>query len=113
MKIGELSQRTNLSTHTIRYYEKLGLIKAAKKDVSGHRAYSNRDVELVNWIACLKNSGMTLDNIQQYIHAFNEDDAHTMTTMLQLHLDKLQEKQENIVHYIDVTQRKINNLKSA
>lgn len=113
MKIGVLSQRTNLSTHTIRYYEKLGLIKAAQKDASGHRTYSGKDVELVNWIACLKNSGMTLENIQQYIHAFNENDNRTLSAMLQIHLEKLKEQQNHIIHYIAVTQRKIDNLENA
>ncbi|WP_202862878.1 MerR family DNA-binding transcriptional regulator [Microbulbifer sp. A4B17] len=37
MKIGQVSEQTGLSAHTIRFYEKQGLICRVKKDSSGHR----------------------------------------------------------------------------
>ena len=63
MKIGELSRESGLSTHTIRYYEKIGLFHKAKKDDSGHRQYDSADLDLVNWVTCLKES---LNNLAEF-----------------------------------------------
>jgi DNA-binding transcriptional MerR regulator len=66
MKIGELSQRSGLSAHTIRYYEKIGLLPFADRDGSGQRDY---DLTILSWIAFLgrlKLTGMPLKQIQRY-----------------------------------------------
>lgn len=108
MKIGSVSEKTGLGIHTIRYYERQGLIKAASKDASGHRTYSMEDVEVLDWISCMKNSGMSLSKIKQYTQAFYRNDKTTCTSMLELHLTHLQQQQTDIAHYIKVTQDKIN-----
>lgn len=112
MKIGEVSEQTGLSAHTIRYYEKLGLIAKPEKDDSGHRRYGRQGVELLNWIACLKKSGMPLSKIQSYVDSFNADDTAVIVNILEEHLVKLRSQQLDIVHYIDVTSNKIKRLKS-
>lgn len=110
MKIGQVSELTGLSTHTIRYYEKQGLVAPAAKDSSGHRSYSQQDVDLFNWVDCLKNSGMSLALIRRYSTAFAQGDTATLKDMLSLHLQQLERKQADIAHYIDVTQRKLERL---
>ena len=113
MKIGAVSEQTGLSTHTIRYYEKLGLINKATKDSSGHRVYSLKGIELLNWIACLKKSGMSLSKINTYVAGYNEDNVDVVIEILEEHLKKLHTQQQDIAHYIEVTADKINRLKSA
>lgn len=113
MKIGAVSELTGLSTHTIRYYEKQGLIVPAQKDASGHRQYRPDDVELLNWISCMKHSGMSLSNIKRYVTASKEGDTALALAMLDTHLTKLQNQQQAITHYIDVTQQKMARLKKA
>ncbi|MFC3152256.1 MerR family transcriptional regulator [Litoribrevibacter euphylliae] len=111
MKIGLVSENTGLGIHTIRYYEKQGLINQPKKDASGHRAYNGKDVDLLNWIACMKNSGMPLSRIKEYSVAFYNDDSTTCLSILEDHLEHLKEQQKNIEHYVDVTANKISRLK--
>jgi len=113
MKIGAVSEQTGLSAHTIRYYEKLGLISKATKDSSGLRVYSNKGIELLNWIACLKKSGMSLSKINTYVAGYNEDNVDVVIKILEQHLEKLLIQQQDIAHYIDVTAKKINRLKSS
>ncbi|MFS1523899.1 MerR family transcriptional regulator [Microbulbifer sp. 2304DJ12-6] len=113
MKIGIISSRTGLGIHTIRYYEKQGLIKKPEKDQSGHRAYKENDIELLNWISCMKTSGMSLNKIKEYTKAFYTEDELACIALLQEHLDKLLTQQENVTHYIDVTKNKILNFKSS
>lgn len=110
MKIGAVSEHTGLSVHAIRYYEKQALIRAPMKDSSGHRQYSDKDVELLDWILCMKNSGMSLTRIRQYAAAFYRDDADNCLQLLQEHYQKLTQQQQNLLHYLDVTGRKIKKL---
>lgn len=113
MKIGTVSQQTGLGIHTIRYYEKQGLIRNPLKDESGHRDYSNDDVDILNWIACMKNSGMSLNRIKQYTEAFYAKDKVQCIDMLQEHLQHLSTQQDNIAHYIAVTKSKIQRFKTS
>ena len=113
MKIGQVSKQTQLGIHTIRYYEKQGLIKRPEIDDSGHRNYTVQDVDLLNWIACMKNSGMPLSQIQHYATAFYQQDTATCLAFLQHHLDQLEQKKLDINHYISVTNEKISRLKNS
>jgi DNA-binding transcriptional MerR regulator len=112
VKIGAVSKETGLGIHTIRYYEKQGLIKTLIKDVSGHRIYNLKDVELLNWINCMKKSGMPLSRIQEYSKAFYGGNINTCLTLLQDHLQHLDKQQQDLRHYIDVTEDKISSIKS-
>lgn len=111
MKIADVSRKTGLSTHTIRYYEKQGLVTPPGKDASGHRKFTDKEVELLNWVSCLKKSGMSLSKIKTYVVAFDSDDSPLATDILEQHLIKLKIQQQDIHHYIDVTSTKIKRLK--
>ncbi|MCV6621983.1 MAG: MerR family transcriptional regulator [Cellvibrionaceae bacterium] len=110
MKIKEVSEFTGISAHTIRYYEKQGVLELPKKDSSGHRNYSDTDVDLINWVACMKNSGMSLRDIKGYVTASMEGRNEDALVALRIHLEKLKEQKKNIDHYIDVTEAKIKRL---
>jgi DNA-binding transcriptional MerR regulator len=66
MKIGELAKRSGLSAHTIRYYERIGLLPHADRDRSGRRDY---DASILNWIEFLdrlKTTGMPIREMLRY-----------------------------------------------
>jgi len=67
MTIAQLAADTGLSTHTLRYYERLGLVPFVTRDrSSGHRRYTS---EHTNWIAFLRKlrqTGMPLREIHTY-----------------------------------------------
>ncbi len=110
MRIGELSKETGISTHTVRYYEKMGLLDKAGKNSSGHRVYNKTDLDLINWVVCLKKSGMPLEKIKLYVKAYKENDTDIVSEMLELHLKKLQQQHEDVLHYIEVTAIKLNRI---
>ena len=99
------------SPGTLRYYEKLGFIEPTK-DSAGYRNYSYDDLELLNWIACLKKSGMTLDSIKRYVQVERYSDSAAQVELLDMHLEKLFQQQEDIKHYVEVTQNKLRTLRS-
>lgn len=64
----EISAVTGLSEHTIRYYDREGLIPLLTRTKSGVRQFSEDDLEWIKLICCLKNSGMSLDAIKKFMH---------------------------------------------
>lgn len=110
MKIGQLSEIAKVSTHTIRYYERTGLLKTPKKDNSGHRYYNQNDLELINWVICLKKSDMPLSFIKEYIKAYDNNQNAKLIKMLEIHLKKLTVQKSEINHYLEVTTKKLNSL---
>ena len=66
MKIGELARRTGLSTHTLRYYERIGLLPRAVRGRSSQREY---DATILPWIAFLgrlRTTGMPIRDMVRY-----------------------------------------------
>lgn len=66
MKIGALAKRSGLSVHTIRYYERIGLLPYADRDRSGQRDY---DASILVWIEFLhrmKTTGMPIRDMLRY-----------------------------------------------
>ena len=72
--IAKVSQITGLSAHTLRYYEKEGLLQNIKRDINGNREFSDDDLKWLETITCLKNSGMSIKNLKRYIQLYTEGD---------------------------------------
>ncbi len=71
MLISELSKRTDVSVHTLRYYENCGLIKGqqvASVKSNNYKQYDEIAVEKVVWIIESKKAGFTLAEIRQSMH---------------------------------------------
>lgn len=68
MTIGEISQEIGLSADTLRYYEKIGLLPNVPRDNSGKRNYDENFINWIKFIQTLKNSGMSLNDIIEYIN---------------------------------------------
>ena len=66
MKIGELAQRSGMTAHTIRYYERIGLLPAPDKDGSGHRNYDASVLVWIEFLGRLKETGMPLREMLDY-----------------------------------------------
>jgi DNA-binding transcriptional MerR regulator len=66
MKIGELVKRTGLSAHTIRYYERIGLLPYADRDQSGQRDYGASILSWIAFLGRLKTTGMPIKDMLRY-----------------------------------------------
>lgn len=65
--IQDVARICELSPYTIRFYDKEGLLPFISRGKNGNRAFSDRDLDLVKLICCLKNTGMPIKNIRRYI----------------------------------------------
>lgn len=59
---------SGLPESTLRYYEQIGIIDPIARDPSsGHRVYSDKDIESLTTIACLAATGMPLESMREYL----------------------------------------------
>ena len=65
--IKQISELTNLTEHTIRYYDKEGLIPYLTRTESGIRQFSEDNLEWINLVCCLRDSGMPVTEIKEFI----------------------------------------------
>ncbi|OZG69331.1 MerR family transcriptional regulator [Bifidobacterium eulemuris] len=66
--IREASLLSGLSESTLRYYEQIGIIPPVARDPSsGHRVYSEHDIDVLQTISCMNAIGMSLDAMRQYL----------------------------------------------
>ncbi|RJL32378.1 MerR family transcriptional regulator [Bailinhaonella thermotolerans] len=66
MRIGELAERAGVSTRSLRYYEKQGML-TARRDANGYRVYDESDLELVREIRALLTVGFTLEDARPFV----------------------------------------------
>lgn len=64
--IGQVSQMFNIPISTLRYYDKEGFFPNLKRS-SGIRRFSEQDIEALKVIECLKESGLELKDVKQFI----------------------------------------------
>lgn len=68
--IKDVSKRTGMSAHTLRYYDKRGLLTFVKRSESGIRLFTEDDFDSLYTIHCLKESGMSLARIKEFMDLF-------------------------------------------
>ncbi|WP_408010072.1 MerR family transcriptional regulator [Pseudalkalibacillus sp. A8] len=64
--INKVANKFGLSVHTLRYYDKEGLMPFIERDKSGNRVFSETDLNWVAMVCCLKDTGMSIKAIKQY-----------------------------------------------
>jgi MerR family transcriptional regulator, aldehyde-responsive regulator len=104
----EVTARTGLSEHTLRYYERIGLLDEVHRDPSsGHRRYTTRDLEVVEVMACLRATGMSIDNMRKFLELGKEsilrhgkEEAKELAELFEAHRQQLElelaRKQEHL-----------------
>ena len=98
--IQEVSERTGLSVHTLRYYEKLGMLPGVERSPGGFRQYSDQDLETLGLICCLKNTGMSLEKIAEFVRLTNQGDCTLKERVALLSAHK-----ESVITRIDEMQK--------
>lgn len=104
--LNKLAKRSGISAHTLRYYEKLGLLKAAQRSESNYRIYSKDDVTTALFILRSKECGFSLaetasllaikNDKSQHICAEAKHIAQTKIVELALQIEKLKTMQTTL-----------------
>lgn len=66
--IKEAAALTGLPASTLRYYESIGVIAPIRRgESSRHRVYTDDDLDLLTWVACLSATGMSVSDMRRYV----------------------------------------------
>ena len=83
MNIKEFSKISGISTHTLRYYEKIGIFQEVNRNDSGHRVFSENDLLWAEFINRLKETGMPLKQMKKYA-VLRKQGEHTAEARMKL-----------------------------
>lgn len=106
--ISQVAQRFEIEPHTLRFYEKEGII-SPKRTKSGIRVYSDEDVSQLEIAMCLKSTGMPLKDIKRYFDLVQEGDD-TLAERLKIFTDHRRhvlEEIEELQRHLCKIERKI------
>ena len=111
MTIAEVSKKVNLSADTLRYYERIGLIPEVNRTESGIRNYTEEDLGWIEFSKCMRNAGMSIEALIEYIKLYKKGDV-TLEARKQLLIsqkDVIKERLEEIQNTFDRINYKIKN----
>ena len=108
--IQDVSKKTGLTAHTLRYYEKEGLITGVERSQGGIRQYTDEDLERLGLIRCLKNTGMSIQEIARFVQLTHEGD-HTLeerVELLRAHRERVLARMAEMQKHLDKVTWKLN-----
>ncbi|WP_280155728.1 MerR family transcriptional regulator [Piscinibacter sp. XHJ-5] len=91
MNIREFAEHTGLTAHTLRYYERVGLMGQIGREANGHRVYGPQDSQWVTFLHHLRQTGMSIRDMQRYCSLREQGDAtlQARLALLERHSDKV------------------------
>jgi DNA-binding transcriptional MerR regulator len=114
LTIQEVSQATGLSAHTLRYYERIGLIHPIRREGNSHRHYTMDDVGWIEFLLKLRATGMSIKDMQKYAELQRQGEAtlpervemlKSLRDKVEARMDELNEHLKLIYYKIDIYQR--------
>ncbi len=106
MTIKEVSEKYGISGDTLRYYERVGVLPPIKRSSGGIRDFGEEDLSWVELVLCMRNAGLPIEAIIEYVKLFQLGDS-TFAARLEL----LSEQRRKLVEQrekIDITLERLN-----
>lgn len=109
MKISELAMRAGISAHTIRYYERIGLMPPAARDGATHRQYDERALTWIEFVGRLKTTGMPIRQMLRYaeLRAAGPSTEAERKALLAEHREVVRRHVDDLIACLDVLDAKI------
>lgn len=109
LTIQEVAVETGLSEHTLRYYERIGLIESVNRAGNGHRRYTEHDVDWIELLKCMRATGMPIEQMKRFSDLVRSGD-HTISERLELltaHRKAVLDSIEELKQYLKMIEYKI------
>jgi len=89
LTISDAARASGVSAHTLRYYERAGLLDPVDRAASGHRRYAEEDLARIQFLTKLRSTGMPIRQIREYADLMRRgDDTHgSRLALLEAHRD--------------------------
>lgn len=109
LSISEVAQRTGLSAHTLRYYERIGLLETVYRASGGQRRYAASDLDWIGFLIRLRATNMSIQDMKAFAILRSKGDAtvRDRRELLERHLSDVQEHLQSLQQAAQVLQDKI------
>jgi len=109
LTIQEVAQATGLTTHTLRYYERIGLIHPINREENTHRCYTADDVGWIDFLLKLRATGMSIKDMQKYAKLQRQGDETLpeRVEMLKALRDNVESRMEELNEHLKLVRYKI------
>lgn len=109
LTIQQVAQQTGLTVHTLRYYERNGLLEPVDRASSGHRRYSAEDIARIEFLTRLRATGMPIRQMQEFARLFRErpEAIGDRRNLLEAHEQQVQAHIQELQRNLEVIQWKI------
>ena len=110
LSISEAAERTGLSAHTLRYWERAGLLQLVDRNGSGHRRYAEEDLERIKFLTKLRATGMPIRQVRRYADLLNRGDesSEERLALLEAHRKAVLAHLEETAGHLELIDWKIN-----
>lgn len=110
LTIAEAAASSGLTVHTLRYYERDGLmLDAVERAPSGHRRYTARDIDWLVLLTRLRGTGMPIREVRAYaelVRAGQGNEAERLH-LLHAHRDRVRAELAAVQEHLEAIERKI------
>jgi DNA-binding transcriptional MerR regulator len=109
LTIAEVAERTGLTRHTLRYYERDGLMIGVGRADSGHRRYSEGDLGWIDLITKLRATGMPIREVRRYAELVRAGDGNEdeRLALLRAHGERVRAQLDTMAAYLNAIDMKI------
>lgn len=109
MRISEVSEQCGISSDTLRYYERIGLIPPVNRSENGIRDYNEIDIKRVEFIKCMRSAGLPIETLIEYYRLVQqgEQSIEARKEILIGHRWQLVVKMEEIQKTMDLVDYKL------
>lgn len=114
LTIQDVAKATGLSAHTLRYYERIGLIHPIGREQNTRRCYSADDIGWIEFLLKLKATGMSIKDMQKYAELQRQGEAtlpervemlKALRDQVEGRLDELNEHLRLVYYKIEIYQK--------
>jgi DNA-binding transcriptional MerR regulator len=107
--IEQAAAQSGLTVHTLRYYEKVGVLPLVGRNAGGHRRYSESDLGWIKFVSLLKATGMPLSDIRAFVAAEKRGATGHIAKIdvLRRHRARMAAKITELTSFLDKVEEKI------
>lgn len=113
--IRQAAKRTGLSAHTLRWYERIGLIDPVDRDNYGYRVYTDELLGWLQFLHVLRSTGMGIEQMQAFVE-LNRQGNTTQAEQLEMlreHRRALKEQMQSLEGFLEALEDRIEEFESV
>lgn len=105
----EVKDQFSLPASTLHYYERIGILPTVQKNESGHRMYTERDIEWLKIILCMRGTGIGITKIKAFMELVKSenDSAEQKYLFFAEQKKKIEEQYRQLDIYLETVEKKM------